>query len=70
LKRFSSRDDIYPRHSINAFRRHFRFCHREAGLSGVPNTASGSTASAPQVILALIFQRYMVRGLTFGALKA
>ncbi len=34
-----------------------------------PITASASIASIPPVILALIFQRYMVRGLTFGALK-
>ncbi len=34
-----------------------------------PITASASLASIPPVILALIFQRYMVRGLTFGALK-
>jgi len=35
-----------------------------------PITAFASIASIPPVILALIFQRYMVRGLTFGALKA
>jgi multiple sugar transport system permease protein len=34
-----------------------------------PITASASIAAIPPVILALIFQRYMVRGLTFGALK-
>lgn len=35
-----------------------------------PITASASVAVIPPVILALIFQRYMVRGLTFGALKS
>ena len=33
-------------------------------------TASASVAALPPIILALIFQRYMVRGLTFGALKS
>jgi multiple sugar transport system permease protein len=33
-------------------------------------TASASVAAIPPIILALIFQRYMVRGLTFGALKS
>jgi multiple sugar transport system permease protein len=32
-------------------------------------TAYGSLAALPPLILALIFQRYMVRGLTLGALK-
>ncbi|HSV31907.1 MAG TPA: carbohydrate ABC transporter permease [Atribacteraceae bacterium] len=33
-------------------------------------TASASIAAVPPLILALIFQRYMVRGLSFGAVKA
>lgn len=33
-------------------------------------TASASVAAIPPVVLAWIFQRYMVRGLTFGAVKA
>jgi multiple sugar transport system permease protein len=33
-------------------------------------TASASVAAIPPVVLALIFQRYMVRGLTFGAVKS
>jgi len=33
-------------------------------------TSAAAMAALPPVILALIFQRYMVRGLTFGALKA
>ena len=35
-----------------------------------PLTASATLAAIPPVVLALIFQRYMVRGLTFGAVKA
>jgi multiple sugar transport system permease protein len=33
-------------------------------------TASASVAAIPPIVLAWIFQRYMVRGLTFGALKS
>jgi multiple sugar transport system permease protein len=33
-------------------------------------TASAFVAAIPPIVLALIFQRYMVRGLTFGALKS
>jgi multiple sugar transport system permease protein len=35
-----------------------------------PLTASATLAAIPPVVLAWIFQRYMVRGLTFGAVKA
>lgn len=34
-----------------------------------PLTASATVAALPPIILAWIFQRYMVRGLTFGAVK-
>lgn len=33
-------------------------------------TSSAFVAAIPPIVLALIFQRYMVRGLTFGALKS
>jgi ABC-type glycerol-3-phosphate transport system permease component len=34
-----------------------------------PLTASATVAALPPIILAWVFQRYMVRGLTFGAVK-
>lgn len=34
-----------------------------------PLTASATVAALPPIVLAWVFQRYMVRGLTFGAVK-
>ena len=35
-----------------------------------PLTASATMATLPPMALAWVFQRYMVRGLTFGAVKS
>jgi multiple sugar transport system permease protein len=45
------------------------FIAAESAIDWGVMTAAGTLAMIPPIVLALIFQRYIVRGLTFGAVK-
>ena len=42
---------------------------RKVGIDYVAMSTAGVLTSLPPVILALVFQRYIVQGLTAGAMK-